>query len=740
MQNKVISDSFDVVVIGGGVAGVCAAIRSARTGAKTMLINDRPVLGGNSSVEIGVLIQGADELGHFRYSRETGLLDELFARNVNFPNPKLSPSVWSLVLWEACGKERNLTVMMNAFAHSPKVSDGKITSICVDQISTERTFDISAKIFIECSGDGRVAFEAGADFKTGRESIKEFGEPLAPEEADSKTMGNTVYIKARDMGRSVPFTPPTWAYKFETDDDFPGELRDCPHNCKSLFSPTGGYWWLEFGGERDIIGDAEFIRDELYRIAVGVWDHIKNKGDHGAENYVLESVGTVPGRRESRRFLGDYVMTQQDIQSLRKFPDAVAYGGWHLDLHNPAGVLGKGQRYWNGRVLQGRYTIPYRSLYSRNITNLLLAGRLISATHIAMGTTRVMGTCALMGEAVGLAAAMCVQKQISPRTLGESHIDELQQELLRLDCHIPNMAEREKNNLAATAEISASSTLFMPTFVPQEYRTLAQSRAQNITVSPGDFSGVMLYIENTSSQPQTLTLHVVKQEFIDDLRNALDIRTATGIARPGKSKVLFEFPTIDVKNCEIFGLCLDANANVSWGFTAQEAIGTQAGILIDQVFSQPGSELYYHRIRGTHCFELLRENDIYSPREMVTGVSRPEKRTNIWISQPAMPQQLELQWKEPVTVHAIELTFDNDLDATRETWAENMFAAELVRNYSIVATDSAGNDILLADVKDNIYRKKVHRLETAVSTKKLKLQICSTWGTPLAKVFDVKVL
>ncbi len=729
---------FEVVVIGGGLAGVCAAIRSARSGASTVLIHDRPVLGGNSSAEIGVLIQGADELGHFRYSRETGLIDELFARNVNFPNPQLSPSIWSLVLWEACRAEEKLDVLFNTVASEPVLEGTIIKQVTARQASTEIDFTIEGEIFIDCSGDGRVAFEAGADYVTGRESARQYKESLAPDHEDHLTMGNTVYIRVRDMGKPVKFTSPDWAYTFETDEDFPGQLRDCPHNVAALFRPSGGYWWFEFGGDNDIIGDAEYIRDELYKIVVGVWDHIKNRGDHGADNFVLESIGTVPGRRESRRFLGDYVMTQQDIQSLQVFPDAVAYGGWHVDLHNPAGVLGKGQRYWSGRVLQGRYTIPFRSLYSRNISNLLLAGRLISATHIAMGSTRVMGTCALMGEAVGCAAAMCVERKYWPRALGKDHIEELQQKLISLDCFIPGVVDRDEKNLVKHAKISASSEAVMPTLEPEKYLSLENARAQNVLVASGEFSKLMLPLENSSEEPQEVIVNIVKREFMDDLRDTKSLLTAKAVVSPGCQKIIFEFSPIILEGNNIFGICLEPNEKVSWGFTAEEFVGTQAGVRIDQIFSQPGSELYFHRIRGTHCFDLLFPNETYTAAEISTGVSRPEKRANVWISQPSLPQDISLNWDEKVPFNSIELTFDNDLDITREKLAEQMCAPQLVRSYTVTVENNGEKQILISE-NDNIYRKRCHRLEKQVFADNLTICVKSTWGANCARISEMKV-
>ena len=255
----------------------------------------------------------------------------------------------------------------------------------------------------------------GAEFMYGREACSEFGESLAVEKADNHTMGNTIFIKARDVGYPIAFDCPDWAKKFRTDEDFPGALADCPHELTAILGPNGGYWWLELGGLELTIDDAEELRDELYRYAIGVWDHIKNQADHGADNLILEWIGCVPGRRESRRFVGDYILTQQDIETPIDLDDVVAYGGWHIDLHTPSGITDKAQRYWKGAFISKRYGIPYRCLYSKNIDNLLLAGRNISATHVAFGSSRVMGTCAVIGQAAGNAAAICCIESLNPR-------------------------------------------------------------------------------------------------------------------------------------------------------------------------------------------------------------------------------------------------------------------------------------------------------------------------------------
>ena len=188
----------------------------------------------------------------------------------------------------------------------------------------------------------------------------------------------------------------------------------------------------------------------------GVWDHLKNGGQHGAENYDLEWVGMLPGTRESRRLVGDYILNENDILENRQFYDAVSYGGWPMDIHTPNGLYDFDKLPSEIFSFDGAYTIPYRSYYSKNINNLMMAGRNISASKMAMGSTRVMGTCAIGGQAVGTAAAMCINLKCSPRDI-LNHIRELQQSLLKDDCYIPNVSNCDEPDKARSAKIKASS-------------------------------------------------------------------------------------------------------------------------------------------------------------------------------------------------------------------------------------------------------------------------------------------
>lgn len=426
MRERWIETQF--CVVGGGLAGICASLAASRHGARVMLVHNRPVLGGNSSSEIRIHVRGASGWPIRKGRRETGIVEELLLENLR-RNPQRSFSIWDTVLYDKVKAEKNMTLLLNTSALKAKMDGENIKEITAYQSTTETLFRISAELFADCSGDGVLAPLTGAKFRIGRESRSEFNESLAPEVADDKTLGMTCLFAARDAGRPMSFEPPRWAYDFPTEDSFGPGRRG--HNWLEM-----GYWWIELGGDRDVIHDAEDIRDELLKIVFGVWDHIKNHGDHGAENWVLDWVQFLPGKREGRRFIGDYVLTQPDVESGGNFSDTVAYGGWPMDDHPPGGFFST-EPPCRQIHLDHPYGIPYRCLYSRNIGNLFFAGRNISATHVAFSSTRVMGTAGVMGQAVGTAAALAIKYGLSPREVGQQKIQELQQALLADDCYLP---------------------------------------------------------------------------------------------------------------------------------------------------------------------------------------------------------------------------------------------------------------------------------------------------------------
>jgi FAD dependent oxidoreductase len=438
----------DVLVAGGGMAGICSAVAAARHGAKVILVQDRSRLGGNASSEVKMHIVGASCHKGRPGWRESGLLEE-FRLDDAVNNPQRCWELWDLLLYDKVVSEPNITVLLDSVVFAAAMKGEHIQHALVRCDKTEHLYRVKAKIFCDCTGDSRLALEAGAEMRWGREARGEFNESLAPEKADKETLGSSILFTSRPYHQRMPFTPPKWARKITKE-----QLR-----FRQVTSWEYGYWWIEWGGNRDIIQDNERIRFELLSIVMGVWDYIKNSGDFpDSANFALDWVGMMPGKRGSRRLIGDHTLTQGDLLE-NDFEDAVAFGGWPMDDHPPGGF--DRPDLPPNTVLRPPevYNIPLRSLYSRNVGNLMMAGRNISASHAAFTSTRVMGTCSVVGQAVGTAAAQCVQSGVSPRRIYEDkkHLFMLQQALLRDDATIKGRYNQDPEDHARTAHVTASA-------------------------------------------------------------------------------------------------------------------------------------------------------------------------------------------------------------------------------------------------------------------------------------------
>ena len=419
----VIEHDVDLCVVGGGMAGLCAAIAAARHGARVLLMNDRPVLGGNASSEIRMWICGA----HGADNKETGILEEIMLDNYA-RNESLKYPLWDTVLYEKAKYQPGLELLLNCTCNDVTTDGGNhITSVKAWQMTTQTWHMVRARFFADCSGDSVLRI-SGAEHRWGREGRDVFNESLAPAQADRKTMGNSILLQLREIPPSehVPFIPPAWAHKFNE--------ADLPH--RPLMPRGNNFWWIEIGGTADTVAGTEEQRDELLKIGLGVWNLIKNHSDGRGHGWELEWIGMLPGKRENVRYVGDHTLTQNDIDAEGRFDDMIAFGGWTMDDHPPEAFRYPGPPT-TFHPAPSPYGIPYRCLYSRNIDNLFFAGRNISASHMALSSTRVMATCAVMGQAMGTAAALAVHYGCSPREVHASHLRELQTTLLDDDCYLP---------------------------------------------------------------------------------------------------------------------------------------------------------------------------------------------------------------------------------------------------------------------------------------------------------------
>jgi len=726
-------------VVGGGLAGVCAAIAAARGGCRTVLVHDRPVLGGNSSSECRVPPSGANNCN--AWARETGIIEELMnedrARNHDRVHSGTMNSQWDMALYEACRAEPNLTLQLNTSARGAEMArKSRIAAVIAVQPGSERAFRFAAPIFIDCTGDGTVGAAAGAIFRYGREARSELDEPMAPPKADDQTQGSTLMFRSRDAGQPVPFTPPPWAVRYPTKDSLAGR-----HPRAFEQNLYAGYWWIEIGVPYHIIDDNEAVRDELLRHLMGVWDHIKNHGDYGAENLVLDWIGTVPGKRESRRLEGDYVLRQADLYERAKFPDRVAYGGWFIDVHTMGGILAAargqppealcGDPDVSDQVRVPLYSIPLRCLYSKNIENLWMAGRNISASHVALGSTRLMLTCALMGQAVGTAAALCLRHKATPRQVATKRIDALQQQLLKDDCYIPEVSNRDPSDLALGAMASATSSAELSLEPVLDDADLAMDRAQIFPVSEGRIDTLSLLLRWKGEGDLDLTVELARVADIwsfNDPPLAEPIRARAAIPAGHEGWVDFEF-----------------NAQVEPGLY-RLAVPAHEGLAWARSVAVPGvaaaQKKTYWRLfateRAVNAMRISPGSSPFGPENVVNGASRPDRWPNIWISRPmgGFPQALTLDLGRPQTFNTLYLTFDTNLHLDHRAFPAFYRHKECVRDYAIQA-ERHGEWHTLVEVQGNYQRRRVHRFEP-VEAQRLRIEVRATNGEPTARIYEVR--
>ncbi|HBU82684.1 MAG TPA: FAD-dependent oxidoreductase [Paenibacillus sp.] len=741
--------SFDVTVIGGGLSGICAAIAAARLGQKVALVHNRPVLGGNSSSEVRVWVCGATGHGVNRYARETGIMGELFIQN-QYRNPEGNPYLWDVTLLEAVRAEPNLTLFMNTDVREVEADGEKnariIRSVKGWMMGSEREITFESEMFLDCTGDGLIGFLAGAAYRIGREARHEFGEEWAPDVADDITLGSTMLFYTKDTGKPVRFVAPSFAKDITTTSiPIKRVIRSGDSGCH--------YWWIEWGGELDTVHENEQIRDELWSVIYGIWDYIKNSGKFQAENMTLEWVGSIPGKREYRRFLGDTILTQNDVISQRPFEDRVAFGGWSIDLHPPQGMYAteSGSKHLHA---DGIYHIPFGCLYSRNVSNLLFAGRNISASHVAFGTTRVMATCAVMGEAAGVGAALSVIKGITPRELREQHLTELQQTMLRTDASIIGLHNVDSADLARTGTLTASSTMtrIWLNEPSEEYRLVADVG----WLFPADagFEGLTLLVSAREATSLTIELwdtgrpeNYVPANFKQALQIQVDIGEQQWLDVPADCAMFGGDP------CNVF-IIVRANEAVSL-FTSAVPV---SGVLAFERGVKPivSSDLEDHQpdqpviewsmkglVRKPFCFTV--ETGAYSPDKVINGYVRPFGGPQLWVSEPIANDReewIEVKLPELVDIREIHLTFNDDVneDLINLHHHETPFLIipEMVKTYEVQANIN-GEWVRLAGDNHNRARKKIHRLENPIQSDRIRVVINETHGGDRAEVIEIRL-
>ncbi|HEY6899851.1 MAG TPA: FAD-dependent oxidoreductase, partial [Puia sp.] len=667
--------SADLVIVGGGISGVCCAITAAREGLKVVLAQDRPVLGGNASSEIRLWILGAtSHMGNNnRWAREGGVMDELLVENM-YRNPEGNPVIFDSILLEKVVSEPAIHLLLNTAVYEVvKEGADRIKAVKGFCSQNQTVYTLEAPLFCDASGDGVMAFLSGASFRMGAESREEFGEKFAPSKEYGELLGHSLYFYSRDTGRPVDFVPPSFALK---------DIQDIPrYKMFNLQDQGCKLWWLEYGGRLDTVKDTEKIKWELWRVVYGVWDYIKNSGNFPeAANYTLEWVGSIPGKRESRRFEGDYMLIQQDVVEQRGHADAVSFGGWSIDLHPADGVFSElpGCNQWHSK---GIYTIPYRSLYSRNIENLFLAGRIISASHVAFASTRVMATSANSAQAVAMAAVIAKERGLLPRgVLGV--IGELQQRLLKAGQFIPGIQNEDVRDLVLGATISASSEYKLLSLPESgELYSMETGIAQLLPVSPGKLPEMRFHLhagEKTEvlahlavcSRKGSYTPDVIlegRRLSLEPGRNCIELVWETTISEGQYAFVILR------KNDAVSAYLSDHRVSgVLSLFQAENKAVSNTGVQTPpEDIGVDAFEFWTPKRRPAGqnlAMSFSKPLHVYAAENVGNGYARPFFSPNVWAGALSDGKpSLSVRWKEAVTIRTIQLVLDTDTDHPMES-------------------------------------------------------------------------
>ena len=769
---KQLTQQYDVVVAGGGLAGFCAAVAAARNGANTCLVHNRPVLGGNSSSEVGVTPHGA--AAFHAYARETGILSEALIEERAQNHAEIyengwTNSVWDLVLYDIAQKTPRLTMHLNTDVRGVAMRDARnVAAILAVVQNAETELRLEGRMFIDCTGDGLVADAAGCPWRMGSEGRDEFNEPHAPLKASADTMGNSIHFLARDTGAPAPFKAPDWAVKHEDASYFYKQGR-LPKDKR------GGFWWIEIGVPYHTIYDAETIRHELTRHALGVWDWMKNKDPKTMDlvrNYALDWIGQVPGKRESRRILGRYLMTEHDILNKTVFADEIAFGGWFVDLHTPGGLLAKSSEpsaaagghedeydtfsEYSAMSYCGPYGVPLRILFARDVDNLMMAGRNVSVTHAALGTVRVMGTTALMGEAAGIAAAVGLDRGHDFEQIVAEDITEIQQRLLAGGCFLPNYRNSDPKDLALSAKASASSEMAVYGVAPEtpdhhaglkiwkdqpqyQIERIEVRRGQLIAIDGGKLNHVELCLSNDSAHAETIEVRLYAAEHIWDYRAEPGAPLAAGrlTVPPGnqqwvKWELQLQLPASTTPGSF---LRLDAlpNKQLHWHAARKIIPGHMA------MYAISPSRMRRFGNGHTLAYRISPSQKSFPAAQVLSGVTRPHRSTNLWVSDPVqpLPQSLELDWAQPQTIGRVQLIFPGHLVREYHAYGPFYRDPQCPRDYRIETWTGSRWEAVL-EISGNYQRRRLHPLAEPVTTSKLRVCVTATNGDPSAAIYEVR--
>ena len=714
----------ELAVIGGGPAGVCAALSAARLGVKTLLVGNRPVLGGNSSSEIRVWTRGATGAGNL-FAEEMGIWGLLKMQNL-YKNPDANPIFWDEILLDTVLSEKNITLYLNTEITDVELNGGHLAAVTGFQQSSEIKLRIEAKYYIDATGDGSIGAKSLVPYYMGKHRVEyESGEHLS----EPELLGSSILYYSKKEDHPIRFVPPEYAYNMT-------EIEQIINQGGRVANETitgSDCWWFEYGGICDTIQNAQDITLELKRLVFGVWNYIKNSGHFDADCYTLEWIGNIPGKRESRRMETEYLLTANDILQQKEFSDGAFYGGWYMDFHPVGGMLDSGEENCI-QIPVNVYQIPLRCLYSKKVSNLLFAGRNIGTEREAFVSSRIMNTCALSGQAAATLAVECIRSSMPPSQLTKAQIGAVQQTLLKEDMFIPGLRAQDTTDLVQQAQITSSST----------HNGQAEKSDKLLSLQNGGFlvfPGVgekQVKFHTYSEKEVSIKATLYSSMLPSRLRLGNEVNELHWSMTGGDYTCEFMIPSsCDQKFCILSfpptdGLSLYLSANDRTGFICGHE--DESNYRAPMVYYSPKADV-----------------NLYSVEQVRNGYSRPWGGVNQWCAAPDdTAPWLQLDWTNPVEVKRLHLYLDPDLSmeipsSRAKSWqASHIYTprmnmpAQLVRTFRIQAPDQHMSWQTVYQVQDNYQRLSEIVLAESIVTSSLRILFEETWGHQCPAVFELR--
>ncbi len=728
---------YDVVIAGGGLPGVCAAIAAARQGCRVALVNNRGYIGGNASAEILVAVCGATGAQEFNFfAREDGIIEEILLENLH-RNKNGNRYIWDAVLMDFIYSEKNIDLYLNTTVCEAETEDSEIKNILAVSSLSETQFRMYAPIFIDDTGDGTLGYLAGAEYMVGRESKETYGEMIAPDEADRWVLPSTLVFYGKDTGAPVKYIPPKFALDVTKTKLLSN--RKIPES-----NYYRNQWFYELDGNLEQTKDIEQIIRDHRSFVYGLWNYIKNSGKYESQNLDLEYVSCIPGRREWRRLVGDVILTEGDVINGTQFEDAVGYGGWSIDLHALEGIHSDDiqNRHY---ILRGIFRIPYRSLYSKNIKNLMMASRCLSASHVAHGATRLIATLSMLGQAVGTAASMCAKKGCTPRDVYTRHMDELRLTLRQNDHTVLSHPLDDPEDIARNAVFTASSTLSPESMLtPDGYKSMSDGEGFAI-VTPAADGTKDIKLALTAECDTDISYRIYATSNYESYDpHTLIFENSVSVKATGDTGTVVTLPIgADVDGRYIF-IDIDKNEALSIGYTREITPLTMSLVKRKNerettwdAYKRCVKEYIYRQPALSFCFSA---GYIHSAEYLSNGHTRPYGRTNMWVSDTdARGSYIDIELKREEALGTMVLTFDSGLNREYRNSRTYDFDVmpELITGYTVYA--EIGGKLAPVYSTDGNYQR-VNRVDlSGVRTSKLRVAFDSTGGVRRACVYNISL-